>query len=151
MSVLEVSIYIHISHKGRFKGKGKAAALLEFTDSRGKVHTRTVKAAGDSTVNALTLGITVKALKLLIKPCQVTMYTGSRYIKSCVTNGWLKKWQQADWIKADGSLPANLDLWKEFYTLSQMHKLKIMPYKPRQEFNNGEDIHGKDKEHHNRL
>lgn len=132
---MEVSIYIHISYKGRFKGRGKAAALLEFTDSKGQVHTRTVKAAGDSTVNALTLGIIVKALKLLIKPCQVTMYTGSRYIKSCITNGWLERWQQDRWVKPDGSTPANINLWKDFYIYSQIHEIKFMPYRDRQKFN----------------
>jgi len=131
---LEVSIYIYISHKGNFKGRGETAALLEFTDSKGRVYTKTIKSSGDSTVNALALGIIVKALTLLIRPCQVIIHTGSRYIKSCVINGWLGRWQQAGWIKADGSTPANLGLWKEFYTLSQIHKIKFMPYKERQEF-----------------
>ncbi|MCI8749737.1 MAG: hypothetical protein HFH67_18105, partial [Lachnospiraceae bacterium] len=67
-------------------------------------------------------------------PCTVTIYTDNTYIKSCITNGWLERWQQDGWVKPDGSVPANINLWKDFYISSQIHKVKFMPYKARQKF-----------------
>ncbi len=131
--VLEVSIYIHISNKD--KTRDMAAALLEFVDSKGIPHTRIAEIKEGCTKNALALKAAVTALKMLVKPCDVTIYTGNTYIKSCITNGWLERWQQDGWVKPDGSVPANINLWKDFYISSQVHKIKFMPYKDRQEFN----------------
>lgn len=134
--VLKVGIYIYISQKGKFKGTGKAAALLEFIDGKGVVHTRITKAAEkDCTRNGLTLAVTVTALKMLAKPCEVTIHTDNSYMKSCVMYGWLNGWQQKGWKKADGNKPANLELWKDFYISMQMHGIKFAPYEDRQEFN----------------
>ena len=113
-----------------------AAALLEFVDSRGTPHTRMAEIKEGGTKNSIALKAAVQALKMLVKPCTVSIYTDNTYIKSCVVNGWMQKWQQDGWLKPDGSVPANINLWKDFYISSHTHKIKFMPYKKRQEFNN---------------
>ena len=134
--ILEVSIYIHISNKDKTSNMVNAASLLEFIDNRGTVHTRMAETTEKSgTKNSIALKAAVQALKMLVKPCTVTIYTDNTYIKSCVANGWLERWQQGGWVKPDGSVPANINLWKDFYISSQIHKIKFMPYKERQEFN----------------
>ena len=136
MVFLEVSIYIYISHKGNPRGAGDAIALLEFIDNKGTAHTRITRAAGnDCTKNSLTLEVTIMALEMLVKPCEVTIHTDNKYIESCVSLGWLKKWQQDGWKKAGGKPLANLELWKDFYISMQTHKIKFAPYAQRQEFN----------------
>ncbi|MDE6615804.1 MAG: hypothetical protein K2K35_04500 [Lachnospiraceae bacterium] len=145
--VLEVSIYIHISNKDKTSNMVNAVSLLEFVDSKGKPHTRMAETTEEGgTKNALALKAAVQALKMLVKPCTVTIYTDNTYIKSCVVNGWMQKWQQDCWVKPDGSVPANTDLWKDFYISSQTHKIKFMPYQDRQEFNikNKEERSGRD-------
>lgn len=134
--VLEVSIYIRIGNKDKTSNMVKSVSLLEFIDSKGTVHTRTAETTEKGgTKNSIALKAAVQALKMLVKPCTVTIYTDNTYIKSCVVNGWLEKWQQDSWAKPDGSVPANINLWKDFYISSQIHKIKFMPYKDRQEFN----------------
>lgn len=145
--ILEVSIYIHISNKDKTSNMVNAVSLLEFVDSKGIPHTRTAEVAQEGgTKNTIALKAAVQALKMLVKPCTVTIYTDNTYIKSCVTNGWLEKWRQGGWAKPDGSAPANINLWKDFYISSQIHKIKFMPYKDRQEFNikNREAGNGRD-------
>lgn len=133
--VLEVSIYIHISNKDKTSNMVNAASLLEFIDNKGTAHTRMAETTEEGcTNNALALKAAVQALKMLVKPCTVTIYTDNTYIKSCVVNGWMQKWQQDGWVKPDGSVPANINLWKDFYISSQIHKIKFMPYQDRQEF-----------------
>ncbi len=133
--VLEVSIYIYISNKDKASNMVKADALLEFIDNKGKPHTRMAETTEEGgTKNSIALKASVQALKMLVKPCTVTIYTDNTYIKSCVVNGWMQKWQQDSWVKPDGSVPANINLWKDFYISSQIHEIKFMPYKKRQEF-----------------
>lgn len=142
---MEVNIYIYISQKGNFQGRGKAMALLEYSDSKGMVHTRTANVPEkDCTRNCLALEVMVIALKILVKPCEVIIHTDNRYIKSCVVRGWLMAWQQNGWIKPDGKVPANLELWKDFYIFMQIHKIKFTQYKERQEFKtiDKEENHG---------
>lgn len=136
MVFLKVSIYIHISHKGNPKGAGDAIALLEFIDSKGTAHTRITRATGnDCTKNSLTLQVTIMALKMLAKPCEITIHTDNRYIESCISLGWLKRWQQDGWKKAGGKPLANLELWKDFYISVQTHEIRFKQYVQRQEFN----------------
>ena len=133
---MEVSIYIYISHKGNPRGAGDATALLEFIDSKGTAHTRITMATGnDCTKNSLTLEVTIMALKMLAKPCEITIHTDNKYIESCVSLGWLKRWQQDGWKKSGGKPLANVNLWKDFYISMQMHEIKFAPYVQRLEFN----------------
>lgn len=136
MVFLKVSIYIHISHKGNPRGAGNAIALLEFIDGKGTAHTRIAMAAEkDCTRNSLVLQIASKALKMLAKPCEITIHTDNKYIESCVSLGWIKRWQQDGWKKAGGKPLANLELWKDFYISMHMHKIIFVQYEERQEFN----------------
>ncbi len=129
---MKVNIYIYISQKGKFQGKGKASALLEYADSRGRVYTRKVDIAEKNcTRNSLALEVIVMALKMLVKPCEVTIYTDNSYIKSCVLRGWVKRWQQDSWKKPDGETPANLGFWKSFYLSMKIHRIKFMKYEGR--------------------
>lgn len=75
------------------------------------------------------------ALKMLVKPCEITIHTDNRYIESCISLSWLKKWQQEGWKKSGGKPLANSGLWKDFYISMQTHKIKFAPYAQRQEFN----------------
>ena len=132
--VLEVSIYIHISNKDKASNMVNAVSLLEFIDNKGTAHTRMAETMEEGgTKNSIALKAAVQALKMLVKPCTVTIYTDNTYIKSCVANGWVQKWQQDGWAKPDGSVPANINLWKDFYISSQIHKIKFMPYRERRD------------------
>lgn len=133
---MRVDIYIHVSHRGNPRGVGEAIAILEYIDTKKVVHIRKATAkAENETKNALTLEVMVAALKKIVKPCEVVLHTDNEYIKSCVALGWLENWRQAEWIKANGKPPANVELWKGLYISMQLHKITFAPYEERQEFN----------------
>lgn len=135
---MKVGIYIQVIHRGNPRGAGEAVAILEYIDAKEKAHIRKARAAVENdTKNALTLKVIVTALKMLIKPCEVMLHTDNEYIKSCVALEWLETWRQQGWKKATRKQPANIELWKGFYISAQIHKITFMPYKDRQEFNNG--------------
>jgi ribonuclease HI len=113
-------------------------AVLEFVGKKKERHVRTVTAAVENdTKNALTLMVIVAALKRLIKPCEVAIHTDNKYIRSCISNGWLDGWQRSNWLKANGKVPANVELWKGLYLSIQIHRIVFLPYEERAEFRGG--------------
>ena len=44
--------------------------------------------------------------------------------------GW-KKWQQDGWKKANGKPPANVEDWKQFFMLTQIHTVTFAKYDSR--------------------
>lgn len=127
---LDVGIYIKSQFQGNPRGKGRAAAIIEYVAKDGKCHIRQKQIQVEyNTRNALNLKISIAAMRLLVKPCHITIYTDCEYMGN--TYGWLKKWQQDGWKKANGQPPANVDDWRQFYMLSQIHYIDFQPYSKR--------------------
>ena len=68
--------------------------------------------------------------------------------------GWLDKWQQDGWKKANGKPPANVEEWKQFYMLMQIHTVTFEKYNDRydtelEKIIGGEnEVHGIESEDH---
>jgi ribonuclease HI len=63
--------------------------------------------------------IGLEALK--IQGSRVTVYTDSRYVSDSVSKGWLFKWEKTGFRKKK-----NVDLWKRFLKIYQMHSVKFV-------------------------
>lgn len=129
---MEVSIFIKSHFRGNPRGAGEAAAIVEFIDKSEKAHTRqqAIRIEKD-TRNALYLKICIAAMRLLLKPCNVTIYIDCDYMGNACRLGWLEKWQRDGWKKANGKPPANVEDWKQFYMLIQIHTVTFAPYDAR--------------------
>lgn len=124
---LKVEIKTTVKHKGNPRGAGHAEATVIFIDHKGGRHERKVEVdSKNDTKNALTLTVINDALKILIKPCNVVLQLDNEYIRNCVRNGWLDNWQQREWKKANGKVPANLKLWKTLYISLKIHNVKFV-------------------------
>ena len=117
---MNVSIYIKSSFRGNPRGAGEAAAVIEFIDKQGKSHKRQQRTQIEAdTKNALHLKICIAAMRVLLKPCDITVFIDCDYMANACRLGWLDKWQQDGWKKANGKPPANVEEWKQFW-----HKYK---------------------------
>ena len=126
---MEVGIYVKSRFRGNPRGAGEAAAVIEYIDGTGKSHIRKQQIRIEQdTKNALNLKICIAAMRILLKPCHVTIYTDCEYIRNICQLGWLKKWQQEKWKKADGKPPANVEDWKQFFMLEQIHTIVLTKY-----------------------
>jgi ribonuclease HI len=47
-----------------------------------------------------------------VKKYDITIISDSRYVVDSFTKGWLEKWATNGWVRSDGSLVANKDLWQ---------------------------------------
>lgn len=141
---MKVSIYIKSHFRGNPRGAGEAAAVIEFIDKQEKKHTRQqytqIKA---ETKNALHLKISIAAMRVLLKPCDIKIFIDCDYMANACRLGWLEKWQQDGWKKANGKPPANVEDWKQFYMLTQIHTVTFEKYNNRYETEIEEILGGK--------
>lgn len=129
---MKVDIYILYQSKGNPRGRGEAAAIIEYIDKHGEAHTRQQTATVEhETKNALALKICISALRTLLKPCEATIYIDCEYLSNVHRQRWPEQWQRAGWKRATGKPPANIEDWKQFYMLEEIHEVRIEPYNDR--------------------
>lgn len=80
----------------------------------------------NTTNNKMELTAVIEGLKALKFPCEVTLYTDSKYVADGLTLGWAEGWKARGWKKKDGKPALNPELWDELLTLYHTHKVKIV-------------------------
>jgi ribonuclease HI len=77
-----------------------------------------------TTNNRMELMAVIIGLRALKKPCEVTLYTDSKYIVDALTLGWIEKWKSNRWIKSDKQPVKNVDLWTEVLEQINRHHIE---------------------------
>lgn len=77
----------------------------------------------DTTNNRMELMAAIKGLEALKKPCNVTLYTDSSYVKNGITQ-WIKGWIAKNWKAAGGKPVKNQDLWQKLLKATQPHQVE---------------------------
>jgi len=120
----KVTIYTDGACSGN-PGPGGWGAILMFGP-----HKKEISGFEPSTTNnRMELTAAVQALKALIEPCDVTLYSDSAYLVNTFQQGWLTKWQLNGWKTSNKSPVENQDLWKELLELTSRHNVKWMKVK----------------------
>ena len=73
-----------------------------------------------TTNNQMELTATIEALKSIIKPSRIALYTDSQYVKNGITS-WIFNWKKNGWRTANKKLVANKDLWIELDKYVDFH------------------------------
>ena len=80
--------------------------------------------AQETTNNRMELTAVISALKLLKEPCEVELWSDSKYVVDAVDKGWVYGWQKKGWRKADNKSALNVDLWEELLPLLKTHDVR---------------------------
>lgn len=80
----------------------------------------------ETTNNRMELTAVISALSALKEPCNVQLYSDSKYIIDAVTKGWAKSWKAKGWIKADKKPALNSDLWDTLLSLLDKHTVEFI-------------------------
>jgi ribonuclease HI len=64
----------------------------------------------------------IRALAALKRPCAVTLYTDSQYVRNGITE-WLPQWKRRDWRTADRKPVKNVDLWQALEREIERHRI----------------------------
>jgi ribonuclease HI len=76
-----------------------------------------------TTNNRMELTAAIEALKALLKPSKVALYTDSTYVRSGITE-WVHAWRARDWRTADRKPVKNQDLWQALSGLAERHDVE---------------------------
>ena len=68
----------------------------------------------------------IVGLEALIRPCQVELYSDSKYLTDAFNQGWIYNWQMKGWVKSDKKPVKNVDLWKALLAAMEPHKVHFI-------------------------
>jgi ribonuclease HI len=75
-----------------------------------------------TTNNRMELTAVIEALASLKRPCKVTIYTDSQYVRQGITT-WIHGWKARGWLTADKKPVKNVELWQRLDVLNASHKV----------------------------
>lgn len=79
-----------------------------------------------TTNNRMEIMAVIKALEALKAPCEVKLYSDSRYVVDAVEKGWAVKWRQKNWMRTKTEAAMNPDLWQRMLELLETHRVKFI-------------------------
>jgi len=99
-------------------GAGGWCAILRYKDKE------KIISGGEpnTTNNKMELTAVIKALEALKMPCEVDLYTDSKYVVEGLKS-WLDNWAKNNWKNSKKEKIANLELWQRLYQLKNIHKI----------------------------
>lgn len=121
MNIPNVEIYTDGACSGN-PGAGGWASVLLYEQHKKEVYGN----ARETTNNRMELTAVIEALKALKRPCNVTLYSDSKYVIDSINKDWVYKWEANNWIKSDRKPALNTDLWKELLALLELHRVKFV-------------------------
>ena len=80
----------------------------------------------NTTNNRMELSGAIAGLEALKFPCEVTLYSDSKYLVDGITKGWAEKWRANNWVKSDKKPALNSDLWGRLLDLLEIHKVTFV-------------------------
>ena len=77
-----------------------------------------------TTNNRMELLGVISALQALKEPCEVELWSDSRYVIDALEKGWAKGWKARGWKRANKEPALNPDLWEILLALTDTHRLQ---------------------------
>ncbi len=119
---MKVTIYTDGSAKGNPDGPGGYGAVLLYEDTKGTVHRRELSRGYEKTTNnRMELMAAIAGLEALNRPCEVDLFSDSKYLVDAFNSGWIDSWQKKGWKKSDGKPVLNIDLWERLLSAAKPH------------------------------
>ena len=78
-----------------------------------------------TTNNRMELLAVIEGLRLLKRPCEVTVFSDSKYIVDAVNKGWARRWQANGWKRNKRERALNPDLWANLLKLLDTHEVSL--------------------------
>ena len=108
-------------------GEGGFGIILMYQTSDNKTVTKEFsKGFKLTTNNRMELMAVIEALNILKKPCEVELYSDSKYVVDAINQGWLVGWQAKNWKLNTKNPVKNIDLWEKYLISQKPHDIKFI-------------------------
>lgn len=124
---MDVKIYTDGAARGNPDGPGGYGAVLVYMDREGKIYKKEISAGYRKTTNnRMELMAVIRSLQELNRPCQVELYSDSKYVVDAFNQNWVSGWVKRGWKKSDGKPVKNIDLWKALLKAMAPHQVRFI-------------------------
>lgn len=122
----KVTIYTDGACSGN-PGIGGFGTILVHIDSDGIKHEKELSEGYQLTTNnQMELLAVITGLEALKKPCEVTVYSDSKYVVDAFNNNWIDGWIKKGWKTAGKSPVKNVELWKRLLAAKEPHEVEFI-------------------------
>mgnify|MGYP003466787661 FL=1 len=119
-----VKIYTDGAARGNPDGPGGYGTILSYTDGNGTEHIREFSQGYVRTTNnRMELMAAIVGLEALIKPCEVELYSDSKYVVDAFNQNWIGSWLKNGWKNAAKKPVKNKELWQRLLKAMEPHKV----------------------------
>lgn len=122
---MRVELYSDGSARGNPDGPGGYGTILRYVDMQGNVHEKELSAGYDKTTNnRMELMGAIVGLEALNRPCDVEVFSDSKYLVSAFNEKWLENWVKNGWKTAGKKPVKNVELWKRLLNATKPHGIR---------------------------
>lgn len=121
--MFKVNIYIETDAAGvrrQYRGYG---VIVEFVRKNGEPETRDAYGTEEATGNQIMLMALIDSLKILKKPCAITIYMDNKYVSENIRQGRIYEWFANGWKTVRNEPIANVEEWRELMGLIEGHDI----------------------------
>lgn len=123
----QVRIYTDGAARGNPDGPGGYGTVLEFVDTKGELHTKEFSCGYKKTTNnRMELMAAIVGLEALNKPCDVELYSDSKYLVDAFNQHWIDSWLKKGWKRGKNEPVKNIDLWKRLLKAKEQHRVTFI-------------------------
>ena len=123
---MKVMIYTDGAARGNPEGPGGFGTVLEYTDTKGVLHTKEIsKGYKRTTNNRMELMAAIAGLEALNRPCEVELYSDSKYLVDAFNQRWIDGWLKKNWKRGKNEPVKNIDLWKRLLKAKEPHNVSF--------------------------
>ena len=122
-----VKIYTDGAARGNPDGPGGYGTILICVDAQGQEHKREYSQGYVKTTNnRMELMAAIVGLEALNRPCQVELYSDSKYVVDAFNQKWIDGWLKKNWKRGKNEPVKNIDLWKRLIAAKEPHEVKFI-------------------------
>ncbi len=123
----KVQIYTDGAARGNPDGPGGYGVVLQYVDKHGILHEKTISAGYVRTTNnRMELMAAIAGLEALNRPCQVELYSDSRYLTDAFNQKWIDNWVRNNWRRGKSGPVKNIDLWERLLDVMRCHEVEFI-------------------------
>ena len=124
---MNVEIYTDGAARGNPDGPGGYCVVLHYTDTQGNLHEKELSQGYVRTTNnRMELMAAIAGLEALKTPCNVTLYSDSKYLVDAFNQNWIDGWIRKGWKRGQNEPVKNPDLWKRLLKAKEDHNVTFV-------------------------
>lgn len=121
---MRVVMYTDGAARGNPEGPGGYGTVLEYIDAKGQLHVKEISQGYVKTTNnRMEMMAAIAGFEALNRPCQVDVFSDSKYLIDAFNKRWIDNWMKKDWKRGKNEPVKNVDLWKRLLKAAEPHQV----------------------------